>query len=79
MIKLDRRVPHGVEPSSLGLGAAEYSSKNHDKETGRTAYKLLYVPRWSSCSVCVRKWGVVVNGMSLYARDSGVANSAIVG
>ena len=46
---------YGVEPFSLGLGAAEYSLVYHDKETGRTAYSL-YVPRRPSCSICVRKW-----------------------
>ena len=35
---------YGVEPSSLGLGAAEYSLVYHDKETGRTAYSFCMCP-----------------------------------
>ncbi|ETJ00619.1 MAG: FAD dependent oxidoreductase, partial [Veillonella dispar DORA_11] len=35
---------YGVEPSSLGLGAAEYSLVYHDKESGRTAYSFCMCP-----------------------------------
>ena len=31
---------YGVEPGELGLGAAEYSLKYHDPETGRAAYSF---------------------------------------
>ena len=69
---------YGVEPSSLGLGAAEYSLVYHDKETGRTAYSFCMCPGGQVVASASENGGVVVNGMSLYARDSGVANSAIV-
>ena len=68
---------YGVEPSSLGLGAAEYSLVYHDKETGRTAIFCM-CPGGQVVASASENGGVVVNGMSLYARDSGVANSAIV-
>ena len=69
---------YGVEPSSLGLGAAEYSLVYHDKESGRTAYSFCMCPGGQVVASASEDGGVVVNGMSLYARDSGVANSAIV-
>ncbi len=69
---------YGVEPESLGLGAAEYSLVYHDKETGRTAYSFCMCPGGQVVASASEQGGVVTNGMSLYARDSGVANSAIV-
>ena len=69
---------YGVEPSSLGLGAAEYSLVYHDKESGRTAYSFCMCPGGQVVASASENGGVVVNGMSLYARNSGVANSAIV-
>lgn len=69
---------YGVEPESLGLGAAEYSLVYHDKETGRTAYSFCMCPGGQVVASASELGGVVTNGMSLYARDSGIANSAIV-
>ncbi len=69
---------YGVEPASLGLGAAEYSLVYHDKESGRTAYSFCMCPGGQVVASASEEGGVVTNGMSLYARDSGVANSAIV-
>lgn len=69
---------YGVDPESLGLGAAEYSLVYHDKETGRTAYSFCMCPGGQVVASASELGGVVTNGMSLYARDSGVANSAIV-
>ena len=69
---------YGVDPKSLGLGAAEYSLVYHDKESGRTAYSFCMCPGGQVVASASEPGGVVTNGMSLYARDSGVANSAIV-
>ena len=69
---------YGVDPRSLGLGAAEYSLVYHDKESGRTAYSFCMCPGGQVVASASEPGGVVTNGMSLYARDSGVANSAIV-
>ncbi len=69
---------YGVPPETLGLGAAEYSLVYHDKETGRTAYSFCMCPGGQVVASASEALGVVTNGMSLYARDSGVANSALV-
>lgn len=69
---------YGVEPAELGLGAAEYSVVYHDKETGRTAYSFCMCPGGQVVASASEQDHVVTNGMSLYARDSGVANSALV-
>ncbi|MBP7753409.1 MAG: hypothetical protein KA077_03965 [Veillonella sp.] len=69
---------YGVEPAELGLGAAEYSVVYHDKETGRTAYSFCMCPGGQVVASASERDHVVTNGMSLYARDSGVANSAMV-
>lgn len=69
---------YGVEPAELGLGAAEYSLVYHDKETDRTAYSFCMCPGGEVVASASEEEHVVTNGMSLYARDSGRANSAIV-
>lgn len=69
---------YGMEPNDLGLGAAEYTLKFHHKETGRAAYSFCMCPGGQVVASASEEGGVVTNGMSLYARDSGLANSAIV-
>lgn len=69
---------YGIEPAELGLGAAEYSVVYHDKETGRTAYSFCMCPDGEVVASASEDGHVVTNGMSLYARASGVANSALV-
>ena len=69
---------YGIEPAELGLGAAEYSVVYHDKESGRTAYSFCMCPGGEVVASASEEGHVVTNGMSLYARASGVANSALV-
>lgn len=69
---------YGVEPSEIGLGAAEYSLVYHDKVRDRSAYSFCMCPGGQVVASASENGGVVTNGMSLYARDSGMANSAIV-
>lgn len=69
---------YGIEPAELGLGAAEYSVVYYDKETGRTAYSFCMCPGGEVVASASEDGHVVTNGMSLYARASGVANSALV-
>lgn len=69
---------YGIEPAELGLGAAEYSVVYHDKETGRTAYSFCMCPGGEVVASASEDGHVVTNGMSLYVRASGVANSALV-
>lgn len=72
------RAQYGVDPKDLGLGAADYALKYHDKETGRAAYSFCMCPGGQVVASASEEGGVVTNGMSLYARDSGLANSAVV-
>lgn len=72
------RSQYGVEPEELGLGAAEYSLVYHDKETERTCYSFCMCPGGQVVASASEDGYLVTNGMSLYARDSGLANSAIV-
>lgn len=69
---------YGVAPKELGIGAAEYSLVYHDKETGRTAYTFCMCPGGYVVASASEAGGLVTNGMSCYARNSGVANSAMV-
>lgn len=69
---------YGMPAKELGLGAAEYSLVYHDKETGRTAYTFCMCPGGHVVASASEEGGVVTNGMSCYARNSGVANSAMV-
>ena len=61
------RAQYGEMADYAKLGPADYALIHHDKKTLRTAY-----------SFCMCPGGVVVNGMSLHARASGIANSALV-
>lgn len=69
---------YGVKPDDLGLGPAEYTLKYQDKETGRAAYSFCMCPGGQVVASASEEGGLVTNGMSLYARDSGLANSALV-
>jgi len=60
------------------LGAADYSLVYQDKEKGRSAYSFCMCPGGYVVGAASEKGGVVTNGMSEHARDSGRANSALV-
>lgn len=72
------RNQYGEGYEDLALGAADYSLVYHDKETGRAAYSFCMCPGGLVVASASEENQVVTNGMSLYARDSGVANSALV-
>lgn len=72
------RSQYGVDPKDLGLGAAEYSLVYHDKENDRSVYSFCMCPGGQVVASASEYNHVVTNGMSLYARDSGIANSALV-
>ena len=67
-----------IHAEAVSYTHLEYSTVYHDKETARTAYSFCMCPGGQVVASASENGGVVVNGMSLYARDSGVANSAIV-
>lgn len=60
------------------LGPADYMLIYHSPDGSRTAYSFCMCPGGKVVAAASETGGVVVNGMSLYQRDSGVANSALV-
>lgn len=60
------------------LGAADYALVYHTADKLRTAYSFCMCPGGQVVAAASETSGVVVNGMSLNARASGVANSALV-
>ncbi len=60
------------------LGAADYQLVYKNEETGRAAYTFCMCPGGRVVAATSEDGAVVTNGMSDYARDSGVANSAVV-
>ncbi|MBP2627895.1 MAG: hypothetical protein H6Q68_2606 [Firmicutes bacterium] len=69
---------YGISAGHANLPAADYSLVYHAKDTGRTAYSFCMCPGGLVVAAASEIGGVVTNGMSLYKRDSGVSNSALV-
>lgn len=72
------RAQYGVLAGSEVLGAADYALVYHDKVLNRTAYSFCMCPGGLVIASSSEAGGVVTNGMSNHARNSGIANSAIV-
>lgn len=72
------KAQYGIMAGNPKLGAADYALVYHDKATGRTAYSFCMCPGGLVVAAASEAGGVVTNGMSLYNRASGVANSALV-
>ena len=60
------------------LGVADYALVYHTEDKKRVAYSFCMCPGGQVVAAASEEGGVVVNGMSLYLRDSGIANSALV-
>lgn len=60
------------------LGAARYRLSYHDQETDRGTYSFCMCPGGYVLSSGTEKDGIVVNGMSNFARNSPWSNSALV-
>ncbi|BBB91426.1 MAG TPA: NAD(P)/FAD-dependent oxidoreductase [Methylomusa anaerophila] len=60
------------------LGAADYALVYQDRSSGRAAYSFCMCPGGMVVAAASETGGVVTNGMSLYRRDTGIANSALV-
>jgi len=69
---------YGISAGHPQLPAADYALVYHDKDAGRTAYSFCMCPGGLVVAASSETGGVVTNGMSLYNRASGVANSALV-
>ena len=60
------------------MGAADYALVYHTPDKVRTAYSFCMCPGGQVVAAASESGGVVVNGMSMFKRDSGIANSALV-
>ena len=69
---------YGILAGHPKLGAADYALVYHDKATSRTAYSFCMCPGGLVVAAASEPGGIVTNGMSLHARNSGMANSALV-
>lgn len=72
------RAQYGEFAGHPKLGAADYAVVYHMPESTRTAYSFCMCPGGQVVGAASETGGVVVNGMSMYKRDSGIANSALV-
>lgn len=75
--KLDHS-QYGSLAGHPNLGPADYALVYHDKQSQRTAYSFCMCPGGLVVGSASEEGGVVTNGMSLYQRNSGIANSALV-
>lgn len=71
-------VQYGQAAGHHRLGAADYALVYHDPQTKRAAYSFCMCPGGNVVAAASEPGGVVVNGMSNFARNSGMANSALV-
>lgn len=69
---------HGKFCESKELGSARYRLSWHDKWTDRGVYSFCMCPGGYVLSSGTEKDGIVVNGMSNYARNSPWSNAALV-
>ena len=60
------------------LPVADYALTYQDRETGRGAYSFCMCPGGQVVAAASERGRITTNGMSLHARDSGVANSALL-
>lgn len=72
------RAQYGSFAGHKLLGAADYALVYHTADKTRTAYSFCMCPGGQVVAAASEAGGVVVNGMSMFKRDSGVANSALV-
>jgi len=72
------RAQYGDKARHPKLGAADYALVFQDRAAGRTAYSFCMCPGGQVVAAASEAGGVVTNGMSLFDRASGLANSALV-
>lgn len=72
------QLQHGKYHESEFLGSARYRLSYYDQETKKGTYSFCMCPGGYVLSSGTEKDGIVVNGMSNYARNSRWSNSAIV-
>ena len=72
------RAQYGEDAGNPRLGAADYALTFRDAATGRGAYSFCMCPGGQVVAAASENGRLTTNGMSLYARDSGVANAALL-
>ncbi|MZP29756.1 hypothetical protein GTO91_08565 [Heliobacterium undosum] len=72
------RAQYGEFAGHERLGVADYNLHTKLAEAGRTVFSFCMCPGGQVVAAASEAGGVVTNGMSAYARDTGVANSALV-
>lgn len=72
------KMQYGKYAGHPRLGPADYHLTYQDAETGRALYTFCMCPGGYIIAASSEPGGLVTNGMSLYYRDSGWANSALV-
>jgi hypothetical protein len=71
-------IQYGKYAGHPRLPAADYQLTYQDRSSGRSLYTFCMCPGGSVIASSSAPGEVVVNGMSYFSRDSGVANSAMV-
>lgn len=72
------RMQYGMDAGNVKLPAADYSLTFQDKVRGRGAYSFCMCPGGQVVAAASELSRVATNGMSSYARGSGVANAALL-
>ncbi|MFZ4715162.1 MAG: NAD(P)/FAD-dependent oxidoreductase [Bacteriovoracaceae bacterium] len=72
------QIQYGEFSKSGELGAARYRLSYHNEETDKGTYSFCMCPGGYVLSSGTEKEGIVVNGMSNFARNSPWSNSALV-
>lgn len=72
------KIQYGKYAGHPRLEPADYHLTYQDPETGRALYTFCMCPGGQVIACSSAPGQVVTNGMSMYARDSGIANSAVV-
>ena len=72
------RSQYGADAGHPALPVADYALTYKDPVTGRGAYSFCMCPGGLVVAAASENEGVVTNGMSNFARDSGIANSALL-
>lgn len=72
------RAQYGVDAGNPLLPTADYALTYQDTQTGRGVYSFCMCPGGTVVAAASEQGGVVTNGMSNHARDTGIANSALL-
>lgn len=75
---LINRAQYGIHASLLGTKYPADYKLSHHTASGRGVYTFCMCPGGFVVNAASEEGGVVTNGMSLYARDSGNANAAVL-